>query len=182
MIVTDQQVRKLLMEHQKTGVIKTAAMMAGMNRKTAAGYIGDGQLPSERKSGHEWRTKPDPFEVYWPEVAAKLQDAPELEAKALFEWLTERYPGMFQAGQVRTLQRRIQQWRGLPMCLGAAGPAVRQAHGMLAPPYLAASGNADRLSGGRQLETQAGLNRRQQRERRVVLLCFLCCLLLKRTW
>lgn len=103
MIVTDQQVRKLLMEHQKIGVIKTAAMMAGMNRKTAAGYIGDGQLPSERKSGHEWRTKPDPFEVYWPEVAAKLQDAPELEAKALFEWLTERYPGMFQAGQVRTL-------------------------------------------------------------------------------
>jgi hypothetical protein len=113
MIVTDQQVRKLLMEHQKTGVIKTAAMMAGMNRKTAAGYIGDGHLPSERKSGHEWRTKPDPFEVYWPEVAAKLQDAPELEAKALFEWLTERYPGMFQAGQVRTLQRRIQQWRVL---------------------------------------------------------------------
>ena len=113
MIVTDQQVRKLLMEHQKTGVIKTAAMMAGMNRKTAAGYIGDGQLPSERKSEHAWRTKPDPFVGCWPEVEAKLMEAPELEAKALFEWLTERYPGMFQAGQVRTLQRRIQQWRVL---------------------------------------------------------------------
>jgi len=46
-------------------------------------------------------------------VAAKLKEAPELEAKALFEWLTERHPGMFQEGQLRTLQRRVQEWRGL---------------------------------------------------------------------
>ena len=113
MVVTDQQVRKLLMEYQKTGVIGTAAMMAGMNRKTAAGYLGNGQLPSERKTRRDWRTKPDPFEGCWPEVAAKLREAPELEAKALFEWLAERHPGMFQEGQVRTLQRRVQQWRVL---------------------------------------------------------------------
>ena len=113
MLVTDQQVRKLLMEYQKTGVISTAAMLAGMNRKTAAGYLAKGRLPSERKTGRDWRTKPDTFEGCWPEVAAKLKEAPELEAKALFEWLAERHPGMFQEGQVRTLQRRVQQWRVL---------------------------------------------------------------------
>ena len=113
MVVTDQQVRKLLMEYQKTGVIRTAAMMAGMDRKTASGYVESGQLPSTRKTGRDWRTKPDPFEGVWPEVAAKLKEAPELEAKALFEWLAERHPGMFQEGQVRTLQRRVQQWRVL---------------------------------------------------------------------
>src|ERR1035437_1270346 len=113
MVVTDQQVRKLLMEYQKTGVIETAAMMAGMNRKTAAGYLAKGQLPSERKTGRDWRTKPDPFEGCWPEVVAKLTEAPELEAKALFEWLTERHPGMFQEGQGCTFQRHIQQWRVL---------------------------------------------------------------------
>ena len=113
MAVTDQQVRKLLMEHQKTGSIRTAAMKAGMNRKTAAGYVTSGQLPSARPVERGWRTKPDPFDEYWPEVAAKLEEAPELEAKALFEWLAERHPGTFQEGQVRTLQRRVQQWRAL---------------------------------------------------------------------
>jgi len=113
MAVTDQQVRKLFMEHQKTGFIGMAAMKAGMNRKTASGYIESGELPSARKTARDWRTKPDPFESVWPKVEAKLMEAPELEAKALFEWLTEQHPGLFQEGQVRTLQRRVQQWRVL---------------------------------------------------------------------
>lgn len=113
MRVTDRQVRKLFMEYQKTGQIQIAAMKAEMDRDTAAVYVASGQLPSERKIERDWRTKPDPFERYWPEVEAKLKDAPELEAKALFEWLTERHPGVFQEGQVRTLQRRVQQWRVL---------------------------------------------------------------------
>ena len=89
MAVTDQQVRKLLMEYQKTGVIGTAAMKAGMDRKTAAGYVECGQLPPERMTERNWRTKPDPFEGYWPEVESKLRKAPELEAKALFEGLAQ---------------------------------------------------------------------------------------------
>ena len=89
MVATDQQVRKLFMEYQRTGTIESAAMKAGMTRKTAAGYIRDGQLPSERKTTRDWRTKPDPFAGVWPEVAAKLAEAPELEAKALFEWLRQ---------------------------------------------------------------------------------------------
>jgi len=113
MVATDQQVRKLFMEYQRTGTIESAAMKAGMTRKTAAGYIRGGQLPSERTTTRDWRTKPDPFAGVWPEVVANLAVAPELEAKALFEWLTERHPGVFQEGQLRTLQRRVQQWRVL---------------------------------------------------------------------
>jgi hypothetical protein len=113
MRATDRQVRKLFMEYQKMGQIQMAAMKAGMNRDTAAVYLASGQLPSERQTERDWRTKPDPFEGYWSEVESKLQEAPELEAKALFEWLTERHPGVFQEGQVRTLQRRVQRWRVL---------------------------------------------------------------------
>jgi len=50
MVATDQQVRKLFMEYQRTWTIESAAMKAGMTRKTAAAYIGSGQLPSERKA------------------------------------------------------------------------------------------------------------------------------------
>jgi hypothetical protein len=37
--------------------------------------------------------------------------APELEATTLFEDLLDRHPDRYQEGQLRTLQRRIQQWR-----------------------------------------------------------------------
>jgi hypothetical protein len=58
-----------------------------------------------------WRTRPDPFEDVWPEVEGRLQGAPERTAKAIFEELQERYLGRFSDGQVRTLQRRVREWR-----------------------------------------------------------------------
>ena len=41
----------------------------------------------------------------------ELTAHPERTAKAAFEHLQERYPGVFPATQVRTLQRRVQEWR-----------------------------------------------------------------------
>lgn len=113
MRVTDQQVRKLFMEHQKCGQLGLAALKAGMNRDTAAAYLASGQLPSAREADRDWRTRPDPFAAHWPELEGRLKAAPELEAKALFEWLCERFPGIYQDGQLRTLQRHIQRWRAL---------------------------------------------------------------------
>ncbi len=47
----------------------------------------------------------------WHKVEAELTAHPERTAKAAFEHLQERYPGVFPATQVRTLQRRVQEWR-----------------------------------------------------------------------
>jgi len=47
---------------------------------------------------HTWRTHPDPFEQDWVLCEGILEDAPELEAKFLFEWLCERYPDIYQEG------------------------------------------------------------------------------------
>jgi hypothetical protein len=113
MTVTDQQVRKLMSEYQKTGKLEKAALRAGIDRKTARKYVRTGQLPSQCRRGHGWQTRPDPFAPHWVEVETLLRDAPELEAKALFDWLCERHPDQYQAGQLRTLQRRVQAWRAL---------------------------------------------------------------------
>jgi len=86
-------------------------MRAGMDRKTARKYIDAGQLPSELKQARHWRTRVDPFEEDWPEIRSRLKDAPELEAKILFEDLMQRRPTQYEPGQLRTLQRRIKQWR-----------------------------------------------------------------------
>ncbi|NIN95515.1 MAG: IS21 family transposase, partial [Anaerolineae bacterium] len=49
----------------------------------------------------------------WPTVEEMLFAAPELEAKALFEWLCEQRLGHYQEGQLRTFQRRVAEWRAL---------------------------------------------------------------------
>jgi hypothetical protein len=69
-----------------------------------------------RRSGkprvpHTWRTRPDPFADVWEEVQAWLGAEPERTAKSLFEQLQAQYPGDFAAGQLRTLQRRVKEWR-----------------------------------------------------------------------
>jgi hypothetical protein len=59
-----------------------------------------------------YRTRPDPFsQEDWAMVTAKLTEAPELEAKALFEWLREQRPDVYVDAHLRTLQRRIRAWR-----------------------------------------------------------------------
>jgi hypothetical protein len=70
--------------------------------------------PTHRQTTAEprhWRTRKDPFETVWPEVLSWLQKEPETTAKALFGRLQQTYPGQFERGQLRTLQRRIREWR-----------------------------------------------------------------------
>ena len=112
MIATDAQVRKLMEELNKHGKLGLAAMRAGVDRKTAAKYREEGKLPSELKTERHWRTREDPFDEVWPVIVSKLVDAPEFEAKTLFEWLVGGAPaGTYEPGQLRTLQRRVRDWR-----------------------------------------------------------------------
>ena len=70
--------------------------------------------PTHRQTAAEprhWRTRKDPFETVWPEVLSWLQKDPEATAKALFQRLQQTYPEQFESGRLRTLQRRIQEWR-----------------------------------------------------------------------
>lgn len=113
-MVTDQQVRKLMKELSKGTAVGIAAAKAGMHRETARKYRDAGKLPSEMKPARVWRTRPDPFAEDWPDIELMLEDAPELEAKALFEYLREEMqPGRYKEGQVRTFQRRVAEWRVL---------------------------------------------------------------------
>ncbi len=98
-------------ELTKHGKLGRAAMKADMDRKTARKYVAAGQLPSELKGPRDWRTRPDPFVEHWPDVQARLEATPELEAKTLFEVLREEHPERYADGQLRTLQRRVKAWR-----------------------------------------------------------------------
>ncbi len=75
--------------------------------------LGDARPTHANRKGkkHYWRTRKDPFEQVWPDVLQWLQREPDKTAKELFQRLQKEYPGRFSDGQLRTLQRRIKDWR-----------------------------------------------------------------------
>ena len=86
-------------------------MRSGMNRKTASKYIRKRQLPSNIPQIRDWRTREDPLDLIWEKALVFLKDAPELEAKSLFEHLLEQHPDQLDGSHLRTFQRRIKSWR-----------------------------------------------------------------------
>jgi hypothetical protein len=98
-------------EYAKHGKLGLAAVKAGMDRTTGRKYRDAGKVPSQMKQPRTWRTREDPFAEAWAEFVAMLTDAPELEAKTLFEVMLEKEPTRWHPGQLRTLQRRVREWR-----------------------------------------------------------------------
>jgi hypothetical protein len=114
MTATDAQVRIIMRERNNGHTQEQAAAKANLSSsKTVRKYERLGKLPSALKQPRSYRTRADPFEADWDEVERMLKDAPELEAKTLFEWLCERGPEKYQEGQLRTLQRRVNSWRAM---------------------------------------------------------------------
>ena len=111
-MVTDKQILRLRQALLQGMSLSLAAAKAGIDRKTARTYWQLNRLPSEVPMvDHTWRTRQDPFDDVWTELQQKLDVNPGLQAKTLFADLTARYPGRFADGQLRTLQRRLKQWR-----------------------------------------------------------------------
>lgn len=108
--ISDLQVSKykeLRGQHsQEAAAAKTGISVASARRLESATT-----LPSQRPPRH-WRTRADPLaEVWASEVVPMLQGAPSLMAITVLEELQRRHPERFADGVLRTLQRRISQWR-----------------------------------------------------------------------
>ena len=66
---------------------------------------------SKPRPTRHWRTREDPLEAVWPIISGWLEGDPDQTGKALFERLQREYPGVFPDGQLRSLQRRLKEWR-----------------------------------------------------------------------
>ena len=112
-MVSDTQVRLLRKKRMENKTLEAAASAAGMSERTARVWQ-RGPLPSATKEPRAWRTRPDPFgEVWATEIEPLLMADKEgkFEAKTLFAELCRKRPGVFEHGQLRTLQRRVREWR-----------------------------------------------------------------------
>ena len=90
--------------------LERGALKSAMSENTARRYR-EGAPTKSARVPRTYRTRPDPFEAVWPEVEKMLAAAPGLESKTIFGLLLERPENTFTEGQLRTLQRKIRQWR-----------------------------------------------------------------------
>ena len=112
-MVSDRQVRLLRKKRMEDKTMEAAASAASMSERTARKWQ-RGPLPSATKEPRTWRTRPDPFVEVWSTEIEPLLVADKdgkLEAKTIFAALCRQSPGVFEPGQVRTLQRRVREWR-----------------------------------------------------------------------
>ena len=114
-MITDRQVALMRQRRMEGKSQETSAAMAGMSVRSARKWQ-RGVWPSERKRVRRWRTRRDPFDGVWEEEVEPLlrgDPAGKLRATTILEWLAERHPERFSASQLRTLQRRLRDWRSL---------------------------------------------------------------------
>src|SRR5450432_37473 len=110
-MITDNQYRRLMKLSQTESRLAVAAAKAGMDEKTARKWRRLGHLPSKPREPRQYRTRLDPFAGVWAEVEQLLQRDASVEAKTIFDYLCRKDPEQFQEVQLRTLQRRVKQWR-----------------------------------------------------------------------
>lgn len=84
--------------------------LSGLGTAWRAGEVRPTHAKTPRPTRH-WRTRNDPFEHVWPRVHAWLEAEPERSAKELLQRLQAQVPGEFPSGLLRTLQRRVHEWR-----------------------------------------------------------------------
>jgi hypothetical protein len=115
-MVKDAQVRLMRRKMKaKKMTIAAAAAAAGMSERSGRKWK-QGPLPSQKKTARTWRTRPDAFASVWSSVIVPLLVADEdrvLEARTILGELERRHPGAFNEAQVRTLQRRMRDWRAV---------------------------------------------------------------------
>ena len=112
-MVRDEQVRLLRKKMTEGLTQQAAAAAAGMSERTARNWQ-EGPLPSEAKGERAWRTRKDPFQGVWEAEVVPLLRADEkgvLEATTIIAELRHRHGAAFGSSQLRTLQRRMQEWR-----------------------------------------------------------------------
>jgi len=110
-MISNRQYKRLMSEYNKTGNLGESAMKADVHRQTAGKYIEAGKPPSELQEKHDWRTRSDPLEKIWDQAARMLGDAPELEAKTLFDHFLAQPDSGLEERHLRTFHRRVRQWQ-----------------------------------------------------------------------
>ena len=113
-MLTDRQVVLMRQKLMKGKTQQAAAAASDMSERSVRNWNKD-RCRRRRRTGEGRVRGPDPSGVWAEEVEPLLEADVDriLAAPTVLEWLDERHPGRFNASHLRTLQRRIRDWRAL---------------------------------------------------------------------
>ncbi len=66
-----------------------------------------------RRKERDWKTRKDPFNEVWEAVVIPLLKKPVYQATKVLLELQKQFPGKYPTSLLRTLQRRMKEWRAL---------------------------------------------------------------------
>jgi hypothetical protein len=100
------------MKARESGLTQeSAAAKSGMSVRSGRRIEQETHRP-QRGRPHDWRTRADPLAAVWEsELKPMLERQPHLQAVTLLEHLQQTYPEEYGTSVLRTLQRRVRQWR-----------------------------------------------------------------------
>jgi len=97
---------------QKGNSQKVATAQASFSERS--GYNVNNRTSKSLRNQERWKTRSDPFsKVCEEELVPLLETSPKLEARTLLEYLQRIYEGQYPDKLLRTLQRRVRQWRAV---------------------------------------------------------------------
>ncbi len=108
------QVRGYMAHREEGQGQEASAARVGLSRRSGVRLEREASQRLSPRPPRSYRTRPDAFETVWSsELLPRLAASPTLQAVTLLAWLQEQEPGRYGAGLLRTLQRRIREWRAL---------------------------------------------------------------------
>ena len=95
----------------RAAVMDVATFLSSLSTAWKGGEVRPTHRTSLRGT-HRWRTRADPFEHAWSVVEQWLESEPTITAKEMMARLAVMVPDAYASkAQLRTLQRRVKQWR-----------------------------------------------------------------------
>lgn len=109
-----QQVELYMQSRSKGRTQKVAAAVSDISERSGRTIEHNKRNNYPQLMTRSWRTRSDPLETVWEdELKPLLEQTSSLAPITLLEYLQDKYPGEYQDNVLRTLQRRIKQWRAL---------------------------------------------------------------------
>ena len=111
-MISNEKYKVLVRAMKYVKTIKAAAEIADLHRNTASKYLKSGDLPSNLQRPRKPPVQPAAIrEEHWEELKSILEESPELEATTALNYLQDKYEGYYNGKELRSLQRRMKEWR-----------------------------------------------------------------------
>lgn len=111
--INQRQIEVYMKSKEKGCTQLASASRAGISERSAR-EIESGRRTDPKKKERRWRTRSDPLSEVWEStLVPMLEAAPNLQPITLLEHLQDKDSDRYPDSLLRTLQRRVKQWRAL---------------------------------------------------------------------